>query len=145
MKKNILIFISFLFFNSYGQSKDSVYFFINPKDTLIKKQIANKTNNFEGYKIINEKREVKKTKRSSAIDGDDIEYTSFESFSFSFNRENDTIISKSYVNNLNIIRERKQFLDVIKKLRNERLNFIFIEPKSCNRFIMRSVEILTFE
>ena len=63
MKKYILIFTTLLFFKTYSQSKSNIYFFINEKDTLIKKQIATKTNEYEGYRIIDEKRLVKKSKR----------------------------------------------------------------------------------
>ena len=144
MKIYILVFTYFILMNSYSQSKSYIYFFINKKDTLIKKQIATKTNKYEGYRVINEKRLVKATKKSSNIDGDDIEYDTFESFSFSFNRKNESIISKSYIKNLNIIKDREQFLDTIKNLSKDWIDLIFIESKNCNEYIMRKVEILTF-
>jgi|TARA_B110000967_G_scaffold50827_1_gene51903 hypothetical protein len=160
MKKYILIFTTLLFFKTYSQSKSNIYFFINEKDTLIKKQIATKTNEYEGYRIIDEKRLVKKSKRSFRkkpenkvlkkgeiwiSEGDDIEYDAFDEYSFSYNRKNDTIISKSYINNLKIIRDRRQFLDTIKHLDKFRINYIFIEPENCSEYIMRKVEISTFE
>lgn len=145
VKKYILIFTSFLFLNSYSQSMDTIYFFISKKDTLIQKQITTKKNTYEGYRIIDKRRVVKDIKRSNSINGDDIEYDTFESFSFSFNRKNDTIISKSYIDDLKIVKKRMHFLDTIKNLNIFFLNFIFIEPKNCDRYIMRKVEILTFE
>ena len=145
MKKYILIFTALIFLNSYSQSKSSLYFFINKKDTLIEKQIGTKLNEYEGYRIIDERRVITDIKRSNSIDGDDIEYETFERFLFSFNRKNDTIVSKSYINDLKIIRERNQFLDTIKHLDKFRIDFIFIEPENCNTYIMRKVEILSFE
>lgn len=145
MKKYILIVASFIFFNSYSQSKSSLYFFINKNDTLIKKQIATKSNKYEGYRIIDKRRVVTDIKRSNSIDGDDIEYETFEQFSFSFDRKNDTIISKSYMNDLKIIRNRRQFLDTIKHLDKFSIDFIFIEPKNCSKYIMRKVRPIIFE
>ena len=55
MKNYLLIYILIYSFNSYSQSKDTIYFLINRKDSLIKKQIATKTNKYEGYRIIDEK------------------------------------------------------------------------------------------
>ncbi len=160
MKKYILIITSLLCFISYSQSRNNIYFFINKKDTLIKKQTATKTNEYEGYRIIDEKRLVKKNKRSFrkkpenkvlkkgeiwVSEGDDIEYDAFDEYSFSFNRKNDKIISKSYINDLKIIRDRRQFLDTIKNLQKFRINYIFIEHENCSKYIMRKVELLTFE
>lgn len=160
MKMYILIIISFLCSISYSQSRNNIYFLINKKDTLIKKQTATKTNEYEGYRIIDEKRLVKKNKRSFrkkpenkvlkkgeiwVSEGEDIEYETFEYFSFSFNRKNDTIVSKSYINDLKIIRDRRRFLDTIKDLDKFRINYIFIEQENCSKYIMREVEILTFE
>ncbi len=145
MKNYLLIFTCFFLFNSYSQSKDTIYLLINKNDTLIKKQIATKTNEYEGYKIIDEKRIVTAIKRASTLKGDDIEYETFSSWSFSFNRKNDTIISKSYLNTLNLIKDRRKFIDVIKHLDKVWIDFVFIEPTKCDKFILRKVQILTFE
>lgn len=146
MKNFIIIITFFLCFNSFSQSRDTIYFLINKKDTLIKKQIATKLNKYEGYLIINEKRRVKKIRRSSDISGDDVEYDAFEDFSFSFNRKKDTIISKSYLKSLNLIRDRSQFISTMKEYLNKSgTEYIFIEPIKCNKFILRKVEVLTFE
>lgn len=160
MKKYILIFTSFLFFNSYSQSRDTVHFFINKKDTLIQKQLATKTNEYEGYRIIDENRLVIKHKKSFkekptnivlkkgeiwVSEGDDIEYETFASYSFSFNRKNDTIISRPYLNTLKLIEDRRKFIDSIKEFDDAWINFVFIEPIGYNKFILRKVEILTFE
>jgi hypothetical protein len=159
MKNYLLIFTYFLLFNSYSQSKDTIYLLINKKDTLIKKQVATKANEYEGYKIIDEKRLVKKIKRTVRkkpvnkilkkgeiwiSEGDDIEYDAFDEYSFSFNRKRDTIISKLYLNTLNLIKDRRQFLDIIKHLNESWTELIFIEPTKCDKFVLRKVEILTF-
>ena len=145
MKKYILIFTSLIFLSSYSQSRKNIYFFIEKKDTLIKKQVATQTNEYEGYRIIDENRIVTDIKRSESIDGDDIKYERFDYYSFSFNRKNDTIISKNYFDKLPMIKDRREFLDSIKKENRFHLNYIFIEPKNCNEYIMRQVEISTFE
>ncbi|MEZ7495489.1 hypothetical protein QO206_08320 [Leeuwenhoekiella aequorea] len=145
MRKYIFIVTSLLFLSSYSQSRKNIYFLIDKKDTLIKKQIATQTNEYEGYRIIDERRIVTDVKRSESIHGDDVEYETFASYSFSFNRKEDTIISKTYFDSLSIIKDRKKFLDTIKIENMFNLNYIFIEPKNCNEFIMRQAEVLTFE
>ena len=145
MKNYVLIFTCLVLYNSYSQSRDTIHFFINKKDTLIQKQLATKTNEYEGYRIIDEKRIVIDTKRSCDIGGDDIEYETFDSYSFSFNRKNDTIVSKPYLNTLKLIKDRRKFIDSIKELDNAWIKFVFIEPTRYNKFILRKVEILTFE
>ena len=116
MRKYIFIVTSLLFLSSYSQSRKNTYFLIDRNDTLIKKQIANQTNEYEGYRIIDERRIVTDIKRSESIDGDDITYETFASYSFSFNRKEDTIISKTYFDSLSIIKDRRKFLDTIKTI-----------------------------
>ena len=145
MRKYIFIVTSLLFLSSYSQSRKNIYFLIDRNDTLINKQIATQTNEYEGYRIIDERRIVTDIKRSESIDGDDIRYETFDSYSFSFNRKEDTIISKTYFDSLSIIKDRRKFLDTIKKENMFNLNYIFIELKNCSEYIMRRAEILTFE
>ena len=54
------------------------------------------------------------------------------------------IISKLYLNTLNLIKDRRQFLDIIKHLNESWTELIFIEPTKCDKFVLRKVEILTF-
>ena len=160
MRKYIFIVTSLLFLSSYSQSRKNIYFLIDRNDTLIKKQIATQTNEYEGYRIIDETRIVKTSRRSFRekpkdkvlkkgeiwiSEGDDVEYETLASYSFSFNRKVDTIISKTYFDSLSIIKDRRKFLDTIKIENIFNLNYIFIEPKNCTEFIMRQAEILTFE
>ncbi|EGV42904.1 hypothetical protein BZARG_2074 [Bizionia argentinensis JUB59] len=145
MKNYLLILICFLVASSYSQSTNTIYLLINKKDTLIKKQVATKVNEYEGYRITDEKRIVTVVKRSSTLKGDDIEYDAFSSNSFSFNRKNDTIISKSYLNTLKPIKDRRQFIDCINHLNTAQMKFIFIEAKKCDKFILRKVHLLKFE
>jgi hypothetical protein len=56
MKNYLLIFACFLLLNSYSQSSNTIYLLINKKDTLIKKQITTKSNEYEGYRVIKEKK-----------------------------------------------------------------------------------------
>ena len=76
---------------------------------------------------------------------DDIEYNAFDELSFSFNRENDTIISKSYLGTLNIIKDRRPFLEINNNLDESKTEFIFIESTNCNKFILRKVRPIIFE
>ncbi|AOW16122.1 hypothetical protein LPB03_01000 [Polaribacter vadi] len=149
MKNYLLIITYFLLTNTYSQSKDTIYLLINKNDSLIKKQVASITNEYEGYKIIDKKKLITDTKRSSDIGGDDIQYERFDSFSFSFNRKNDILISKSYLANLNLITDREYFLNLKKKGDNfDTLGFtyFFIEKTNCeNKFILRKVSPVTFE
>lgn len=149
MKNYLLIITYFLIINTYSQSKDTIYLLINKNDSLIKKQVASITNEYEGYRIIDKKKLVTDTKRSSDIGGDDIQYERFDSFSFSYNRKNDTLIFKSYLENLNLITDREGFLNLKKKGGNfDSLGFtyFFIEKTNCkNKFILRKVSPVTFE
>ncbi len=147
MKKLILIVTCIFYLSGYSQSKktDTIYFFINKNDTLIYKQLSTKTNPYEGYVITDEKRIVKKKKRSFDIDGDDIKYDDFEDYFFSFNRKNDIIISKSHLNTLNLIKDRREFIDVLNHSDKVWIDFIFIEPTECNNFVLREVRPLRFE
>ena len=89
MRKYIFIVTSLLFLSSYSQSRKNIYFLIDRNDTLIKKQIATQTNEYEGYRIIDETRIVKTSRRSFRekpkdkvlkkgeiwiSEGDDVEY-----------------------------------------------------------------------
>jgi len=147
MKKLILIVSCIFHCYCYSQSikGDTIYFLINKKDTLIYKQVATKTNSYEGYVITDEKKIVKNIKRSSVINGDDIEYKGFSNYYYSFSRNNDIIISKSHLNTLNLIKGRREFLDYINHSNNVWIEFIFIEPTKCDKFILRKVSPLTFE
>jgi len=149
MKNYLLIYILIYSFNSYSQSKDTIYFLINRKDSLIKKQIATKTNKYEGYRIIDEKTLVINTKRSSDLGGNDIQYETFDSYSFSFNRKNDTIISNSYLKTLNLIISRKKFINIKKKgyyFDTSGFLYFFIEKTNHkNKYILRKVYPVSFE
>ncbi|MCL5130543.1 hypothetical protein [Algibacter sp. L4_22] len=147
MKKIILILTCIFCLHGYSQSKkrDTIYFFINKNDSLIYKQVATKMNPYEGYVITDEKRIVKKIKRSSDIAGDDIEYDTFSDYSFSFNRKNDIIISKSHLNTLNYVKDRRQFIYEINDPTKTWIEYIFIEPTKCSKFILRKVRSLKFE
>lgn len=145
MKILIITIIHLICFNVFSQKTTTQYFLINKNDTLIKKQIATKKNKYEGYTIINENRIIKKYLRSSKIDEDDIEIQDFDELSFTFNRNNDTIVDELYVKKLNIIKDRIEFFKKNLELDETRKEFIFIEPIKCNEFILRKVRLLILE
>lgn len=145
MRVFVIIIISLINFSVFSQELDALYFLIDKNDTLIKKQIATKNNKFEGYTIINENKSVKKYIRSSKIDGDDIEVDTFDAFSFTFNRDNDSIIDKTKLEEYDIIKNRKEFFEI--NLGNDifKKKIFFIEPLKCNRFVLREVRPLISE
>jgi hypothetical protein len=129
----------------FSQKKQIQYFLVSKNDTLIKTQLATKANQYEGYLIINEKKTIKKAIRPSNLAGKDILKDSFEEIYFSFNRNNDTIVGKSYYDKLNIIKTRREFLQINKQIDETRNEFIFIEPVDCEKFILRRVTPIIFE
>ena len=145
MKKLILLLFLFICWNTFSQKTKKQYFVIDKNDALIKKQIATKANQYEGYLIINEKKKVKKTIRASHLSGDDIVYDAFEELSFAFNRNNDTIVNKLYFNKLKTIKNRRDFLDLNKSFNEKNMEYIFIEPINCKKYILRKVRPVIFE
>ena len=148
--KTLLVIIAFLScFNIFSQKVKTQYFLINKKDILIERQLATEKNNYEGYLIIDEKR-IKELNRTPNVEGrvwtpeNDDDFHQF-GYSFTFNRKNDTIVSKSYLETINIIKDRRQFLDVNKNLDEVWTEFIFIESINCNKFVLRKVRPLIFE
>ena len=105
MKILITILACLTWYNVFSQEMSTQYFFINKNDPLIKKQLATNKNNYEGYTIINKNKIVKKYIRTSKIDGDDIEIETFDSISFTFNREKDTIVNESYLKQIDLIKD----------------------------------------
>ena len=145
MKILISIITSLICLNGFSQKRETQYFLINRKDTLIKKQTTTKKNKYERYIIINENKIIKRYHRSSKINGDDIEFSTFDEISFSFNRSNDTIVELSFIKNLEIIKDRKKFLKKNIELDETKSEFIFIEPIKCNKYILRKVIPVIFE
>ena len=145
MRGFVILIISSISFSVFSQELDTLFFFIDKNDTLIKKQIATRNNKFEGYTIINENKTIKKHIRSSKIDGDDIVVDAFDTFSFTFNRDNGFIIDKTKLGKYDIIKTRKEFFE--KSLDNDiyKKRIVFIEPLKCNRFILREVRPIISE
>ena len=144
MKFFITTIVHLFCFNVLSQTITQ-YFLVSKSDTLIKKQFATKENKYQGYIIINENKIVKKITKSSKINGDDTMHNAFETLSFTFKMENDTIVDKSYIKKLNLIKDRKEFLKKNTELDETRKKFIFIEPIKCDKFILRKVRPIIFE
>ena len=140
MKLYTYIILSLICFNAFSQKKETQYFFIDKKDSLISKLRNSENGRISGYKIINEKKVIKKHRRLSGLKVDDVEYEAFDELYFSFNKKNDTIINKSFFDKLKIIKARREFLDINKNLDETVNEFIFIEPINCMEFILRKVK-----
>ena len=131
-------------FNAFSQNTHTV-FLIDKSDSLIVKLRNSKSREVSGYKIINKDRVIIKHRRSSDLKGDDVEYETFDELYFSFNIKDDTIINKSFLDKLEIIKTRKEFLDINKNMDETVNEFIFIEPINCEKFILRKVTPIIFE
>ena len=84
-------------------------------------------------------------RKPSNLTGDNIEYDAFEELFFSFNRKNDTIVNKHYIDELKILKTSREFLNLNKNFDETNTEFIFIEPKKCKNFILRKVRPIIFE
>lgn len=140
------IFMTLFFINGvYSQSKEEVYFLVNAKDTLIKKQITNNRETFEGYLIIDEKR-LKTLNKTPTKENEVWVPESDDDFhtlgpAFKFHRENDRKITNSEFNNIEVIRSRKEFLNKFFSTQNpSEIDYFFIEPIKCSTsYILRRV------
>ena len=143
MKVLIKVLFCFVFIiHIHSQDKEkALYLLINKKDTLIYKQVATKTNSYEGYVITDETRLVKGLKSagsSKEIIPYIVEYDTFTSYSFSFDRQKDTIVSKEYLDKLKI-KHRREFIDLLNSIDLFSKIFIFIEPLKNGKYILRKV------
>ncbi len=137
----LLLFVSVF---SFSQESKVQYFFINEKDSLIAKIVDYKGNMF-GYKLIDEKSTVKKVRPSSKINGDDIEYDSFDEFLLIFSSNNDTIVNETYFKNIKIIKSRREFINKIYLLDEADENIILVELIKCKKYRLRKVRLLILE
>jgi len=156
MKKCTILFFCFLYFNSYCQSSDTIYFLINKKDSLIKKQVATKLNSYEGYIIYYSEKTLIKKNKTPIIEGevwvedDKYDYNAYEqkNVSFKFLRKNDRIIEKEQLNEFKIVKKREVFLDLGRGKGFDLLGitYFFIEPTdNDDKFILRKVYPVIFE
>jgi hypothetical protein len=156
MKKYTILFFCFLFFNTYCQSSDTIYFLINRKDSLIKKQIATKLNSYEGYIIYYSKKTVIKKNKTPIIEGEvwvadekyDYNVNGQKNVSFKFLRKNDRIIEKEQLNEFKTVKNREEFLDFGRSKGFDLLGitYLFIEPTDDDdKFILRKVYPVVFE
>lgn len=135
----------------YSQSTQKVYFLVDKTDTLIKRQFNLTTKEYSSYLIINEDK-IKDLNKTPIVEGkvwipesEDDFYTF--GLSFSFDAKNDSLVSKEYLETLNIIKNRKEFLNIDHaKYSLSGNNYYFIEPTNCdNLYILREVFPLVFE
>ncbi len=68
MKNYVIIFVYFLFFNSYSQSRDTIYFLINKNDSLIKKT-ENKKGSSNYYQVFFDKKILTTKNRTPIVEG----------------------------------------------------------------------------
>lgn len=150
MRKFITLLIYFSLINCYSQSKDTVYFLINKKDTLIKKHKAIKSG-YNTYSIYStEKKRVKKN-NTPVINGKvwvaDTKYDYYvyerDYLSFSFFEKKEKLISKKCLTSLNYINNRDDFLRTEKLLFN--YSIFFIEQINNENYIIREMYPITFE
>ncbi len=145
MRILIVTLVHFISFSSLSQEIKTQYFFVNENDSLIRKQINAKKNMPEVYTIINDEKVVKEYISSFGIDSDDYEIDSFDSISFTFIRDNDTIVNDSFIKNINIIETRKEFFKRNIDFDETKTRFVFIIPIKCNKFIVRKVKPVVSE
>ena len=145
------LFLLFIRINSFGQTKKEIYFLIDKQDTLIKKQTATKGNQVEGYLIIAEAR-TKPLKITPVEEGkvwvpESDDDNSIPGHWFQFLRKNDKLITEEELAKLDVIRERKEFLNMEKvPFDLSGKTYFFIEPQSCSdKYILREVFPLVFE
>ncbi|MDG1529422.1 MAG: hypothetical protein P8I51_01150 [Polaribacter sp.] len=150
MKKYLLIFNFFLLFNSYSQSKNSIYLLIDKKDTLIKKN-ENKKNSSNHYQLFfTEKKKIKKNntpiiKNKVWVADTKYDYYVYErdSYEFSFYKTEDKSINKKHLESLTYIKKREKFLNTSNLL--FKYNIYFIEPINKNKFIIRKAYPIFYE
>lgn len=145
MRVLIITIACLINFNVFSQKIKAQYFLINENDTLIKRQVSTKNNMYQGYKIINEDKIIKRYVRSAKIDDNDIEVNAFDSLSFTFDADNDTIVNDSYIKTINFIKDRREFFKVNIDVDETKNRFIFIIPIKCNKFILRKVRPIISE
>ena len=103
-------FFCFSFVSVFSQKNDTLYFLVNKKDTLITKLTNSSSGNHIGYRLTDEKR-IKKLNKTPLVEGkvwvpeSDDDFHTFGP-SFSFNSSKDTVVTKSYLNSLKIIKNR---------------------------------------
>ena len=138
MKKYLLIFNFFLLFNSYSQSKNSIYLLIDKKDTLIKKN-ENKKNSSNHYQLFF----TEKNKVWVADTKYDYYVYERDSYEFSFYKTEDKSINKKHLESLTYIKKREKFLNTSNLL--FKYNIYFIEPINKNKFIIRKAYPIFYE
>ena len=162
--KNHKIFCLFIFtlFYNLTISQNDIYFLINKNDSLIKTQISGEPRTYAGYQIYYDKKvRVKKnnTPNPSKSESNGVilvweedpkyDYYVYEnpSVPFSFLKGLDKLVDKKELKDLNIITERKDFLNIGKNGGFDGLGYTyyFIEKRENDKYLIRKVHPVIFE
>ncbi len=145
MKTFFKIIISLIAINGYSQSRDTIYFMIDKKDTLVKKHTMTKKNPFNGYEIcFTEKEQIKKN-NTPHIDGKvwvaDTKYDYYvyghKSYIFDFNNSKNNIVDSTHIKSIKYIEAREKFLKTKNLL--FKYTIFFIEPIHKGKFKIREM------
>jgi hypothetical protein len=147
------LLLSIIFQIGHAQkSENKVFFYIDKSDTLIKKQFNSTTKGYSSYLLIDENR-IKELNKTPLTKGEVWIPKSDDDFhnlgpSFRFSKENDQIINQDEFNQLDIIKERKEFLKMDDKVPFDLSNtsYYFVEPINCKSdYLIREVFPVIFE
>ena len=151
MKKYLTILFCFLFISIYAQTRDTIYFLVNKKDTLIKKYNPSERKSFKGYDLYFTKKTRIKRNNTPIKEGKvwvpDAKYDYYvyghNSYTFDYLNNKSKLISRDCLNTLNYIDNRDVFLKT-KGLLSDYTIF-FIEPKVNGYFIVREMYPVIYE
>ena len=151
MKKYLTVLFCLVYITIYAQSRDTIYFLINKKDTLIKKYNPSERKYFKGYSLyFTEKTRIIKN-NTPIVEGKvwvaDAKYDYFvyghKSYTFDYLNSKSKLISADSLSGLNYINNREDFLKTKDLLFNKTI--FFIEPKNNNYYIIREMFPVIFE
>ncbi|MFK7750543.1 MAG: hypothetical protein AB8B65_19280 [Kordia sp.] len=161
---NHKIFCLFIFtlFCNLTIAQNEIYFLINKNDSLINTQISNKPKTFNGYSLFYDKKvrtkknntpNLKQSKSDGVItiseEDPKYDYYVYEkpSVVFSFIKEYDKLIDKNELNDLKIIKDRKEFLKISEKGGFDGLGntYYFLEKRENEKYLIRKVHAVIFE
>lgn len=130
--------------NLFAQTEKKLYFLIDRNDTLIKKQTATKENRPEGYWIITEARikplQITQIEEEKVWVPESEDDNYIPGHFFEFFRQNDELITEDEFLKLDVIKERKKFLNKKIPFDLSNTSYFFIEPIKCSeKYILREV------
>ncbi|MFI1770133.1 hypothetical protein, partial [Thalassobellus citreus] len=162
--ENHKIFCLFIFtlFSNLTIAQNDIYFLINKNDSLIKTQISKEPKSYAGYSIFYDKKvhtkknntpKFKKSISKGIItvweEDPKYDYYVYErpSVPFSFLKGLDKLVDQKELKDLNVITERKDFLNIGNNGSFDGLGYTyyFIEKKENNKYLIRKVYPVIFE